>query len=126
MPETVTVRDDLQIIQVESFGDIGIEDFKRTLEMILKLHQERGFTKLFVDGTRQESVPDTMPVFEFGVDVTKAIQKVKIALAISSKTWRESQFFVNVARNRGAYIEMFDSADKALDWLIGETSVARP
>ena len=32
MPEEVTTREDLQVIQVKSYPDITIEDFKKTLD----------------------------------------------------------------------------------------------
>ncbi len=117
MPETVTVLEDQKIIHVVSIGDITYDDLQETLAAVLKLQQERGINRVLVDATRQESFPDTMPVFEFGEAVPAALGDAKIAIAISPRTWEAVQFFSTVARNRGANVEMFDTTDEALKWL---------
>ncbi len=118
MPETVTVREDLQIIQVESSGDISVEDLQGSLAEILRLHEERGLNRVLVDCRRQESLPATMPVFEFGEAVPAVLGSVSIAIALSPHTWEEIQFFETVARHRGAHVQSFDSTDEALKWLL--------
>jgi len=45
MPEKVSIREDLQIIQVESYGEISAEDLQASLRMVAKIQQERGLTR---------------------------------------------------------------------------------
>jgi hypothetical protein len=66
MPEKVTIREDLHVIQVESYGVVSLEDLKGSLEAVARIRQERGYTRVFVDATQQTSFPSTFPVFEFG------------------------------------------------------------
>lgn len=118
MPETVTIREKLKLIHVESSGDIGVDDLRGSLAEILKFHQERGFTRVLVDATKQESMPETMPVFEFGEAVSAALGSVKIAIAHSPRTWEKIQYFITVARQRGAHVQAFDTIDEARKWLL--------
>ena len=55
MPEEVTIREDFQVIQVKSYGDITTEEFKATLDAILRIRDGQGLTKVFVDATKVTS-----------------------------------------------------------------------
>ena len=71
MPQTAAVREDLQIIQIDGYGEVTPEDLKESLEAALRIHQERGLTKVFVDATRMTSFPSTLPTIEFGSDLAE-------------------------------------------------------
>ena len=45
MPETVTVHDDLEIIEVHSFGQVTKEDLLQSLEVVDQIYQTRGYSK---------------------------------------------------------------------------------
>jgi hypothetical protein len=124
VPEKVTIREDLQIIQIESYGEVRAEDLQGSLEAVAKIRQERGLTKVFVDATKETSFPSTFPVFEFGSALANTIRGMKFAVAASPKTDRDLRFLETVAANRGAHVSVFDSVEAALAWLIEEPSNA--
>ncbi|MBU8922073.1 MAG: hypothetical protein KOO63_09670 [Bacteroidales bacterium] len=118
MAEKVTIREDLQIIQVDSYGDVNAEDLKKSLETVFKIRQEQGLTRVLVDATRETSLPSTPRVFEFGSQLAELLRGMKFALATSPETDRDLRFLVTVAINRGAQVSVFDSVDDALVWLM--------
>jgi hypothetical protein len=120
MPEEVTIREDLQVIQVTSYGDITTEDFKKTLDAILRTHQEQGLTKVLINGTEVTSYPTTFPVYDFGSQVASSLRGMKIAIAMSLMKQDVSVFFETVVINRGGIVKVFDSPDAALAWLLKE------
>ncbi|MHC4346589.1 MAG: hypothetical protein ACYSUP_18125 [Planctomycetota bacterium] len=117
MPEEVTVREDVEVIQVTSYGDVTMEDFSKTLNSILKIREDRGLAKIFVDGTAVTSYPSTSPVFDFGSQVADSLRGIRVAIVATLNKRDESLFFETVARNRGGHVSVFDSPDAALAWL---------
>jgi len=119
MPEKVSIREDLQVIQVESYGEVTSEDLKESLAAVSRIQQERGLTRLFVDATKETSVPGTSKIFDFGQKVGMELRGWRVAIAVSPATATDLSFFQNIALNRGAHVETFDSTDTALAWLVG-------
>jgi len=117
MPEEVTIGNDLETIQVKSCGDITLEDLKKTLDSILRIKEDRGLTKVFVDTTTVTSYPSTFPVFEFGAQAACSLRGVKIAIVAVSGTRNDVRFFETVVRNRGGDVSLFDSPTAALAWV---------
>ena len=117
MPERVTVREDLQIIQIDSYGEVTADDLRGSLDAVFGIRQERGFTKVFVDASRETSFPSTLPVFDFGSDLAQTARGMKFAIVSSPKTDSGLRFLETVTHNRGGQLRVFDSADAALAWL---------
>lgn len=117
MPEEVTIHKDLEIIQIESCGNIATEDFQKTLDTILRIRQDQGLNKVFVDATKATSYPSTMLIYDFGSQVADLLRGLKVAIVVVPVTYNESLFFETVARNRGGNVSLFDSPAAALAWL---------
>jgi hypothetical protein len=122
MPETVSIREDLQIIHVDSYGDITVEDLKTSLNTILRFRKERGLTRVLVDATKETSLPSTLPIFEFGKDFAARVRGMSFALVAGQVTRDRVELLETVAINRGADVEMFDTTDAALAWLTEDPS----
>ena len=120
MPEEVTIREDLQVIHVRSRGDITTEDFKKSLDAILRIRQAQGLTKVFVDATKATSYPSTTSIFVFGSEAVEPLRGIKLAIASPPGIRDDPAFFETVTRNRGAVVRSFDSPDAALAWLTKE------
>jgi hypothetical protein len=118
MPDKVTVREDLQIIQVDSYGDVTANDLMQSMETVMNIQRERGISKVFVDATKQTSMPSTMPVFEFGSKLAQNAGALRFAVAVLQNTKEKVGFLETVARNRGAQFKIFDSTEAALAWLM--------
>jgi hypothetical protein len=117
MPETVTLDEDLGIVRIESYGDVTAEDLKATLASALRIHQERGFTRGFVDATKVTSYPSTFSIHDFGLQAVESISRIKVAIAAPTGKLNDPVFFETVLRNRGINIRVFDSPEAALGWL---------
>ena len=117
MPEKVTIREDLQIIQVESYGEVTTEDLKGSLDAVFKIRQDRGLTEVFVDATKQTSFPSIVPAFKFASKLAETVRSMRFAVATAPETRHNQEFLETVASNRGAQVKVFDSADAALAWL---------
>ena len=117
MPETVTLDEDLGIVRVESYGDVTAEDLRATLASALRIHQERGLTRGFVDATKVTSYPSAFFIHDFGLQAAESLMGIKVAIAAPRVQLKDSRFFETVVRNRGANLRLFDSPDAALEWL---------
>ena len=120
MPEDVTIREDLQVIQVTSHGTITKGDFEASLDALLRIRDEQGLTRVFVDATKVTSYPSTMSIFDFGLKAAGAIRGIRLAIATPPGIRDDPAFFENVMRNRGGSVRVFDSPDAALMWLTKE------
>ena len=120
MPERVSILEDLKIIKVDSYGDVSIADLKQSMEKVIKIHQEKGLTKVFIDASKETDLPSTFPVFDFGTELAQILGKLKFAVVTAPKLKGILRFLETVTVNRGAQVRMFDSADSALAWLMGK------
>ena len=94
------------------------EDLQATLASALKMHQELGVHRGFVDATNVTSYPSTYPIFDFGSQAAARLRGLKIAIAAPPGNLIDPRFFETVTKNRGANIRAFDSTDAALAWLM--------
>ena len=118
MPEEVTVLEDLQIIKVDSYGDVTATDLKKALEAVVRIRQERGLTRVFVDATKQTSLPDTFSAFKFGERLAHAIQGLRVAVVGGKMLAKDLEFIQTVTQNRGGILQVFDTKEDALAWLM--------
>jgi len=119
MPETVTILEDLGIIEVRSFGDVSAEDWQKSVDTVMELVRSRGMTKVLVDSLDLVSMPRTWTLYEFGnlLAATKFPASVKIAAAIQGPLREDLKFVETVATNRGRQMKVFGSIDEAIAWL---------
>jgi hypothetical protein len=117
MPERVSVIEDQEIIKVDSYGVISIDDLRQSMETVERIHQEQGLNKVFVDATKETAFPSTLPTFEFGTELAQSMANVRIAVITSERMKNVIRFLETVAQNRGAEVQIFDSTDAAFDWL---------
>ena len=117
MPERVTILEDKGIILVESFGTISVEEIRSSLDQVIKIQQETGLKKLLVDGTKERSLPETFPLYEFSEDLAKSLRGTQIAVITSLFTHEDLSFMETVIANRGGQIKVFDDYDEAVIWL---------
>ena len=118
MPEDVTVLEGQEIIKVHSWGIIKPRDLWKTLQTVMRIHDESGLRKVLVDATGENTFPATGDVFDFGEELAKAHDKgMQFAIVTSPGTALDLQFLETVARNRGGFVQNFMSEEEALIWL---------
>jgi hypothetical protein len=117
MPETVTVNEELGIVEIRSFGKVTREDLARTVDQVERVRREIGTDRVLVDLRGQESLPGTLDLFAFGAEVLPRTLRVAGLVCADQATIDDLRFGESVARNRGAELRLFDSFDEALAWL---------
>jgi hypothetical protein len=119
MPEVVTVREDLGIIEVRSYGEVSEQELTSSREEVSEIIRERGIKKVLVDACDLTSLPSTFPLFLFGKSFADEdiLRTMMMAAVTSEKTTKDVAFIETVARNRGVEMRIFDSTDAAIDWL---------
>ncbi len=74
--------------------------------------------RVLAEGSTQQRRVTSMDAFKSGAQAAESIPGLKLAICIYEYTPDETtQFFKNVAYNRGATIEFFNDKQKALAWL---------
>ncbi len=114
MPETVEFIKDKNYILVRSFGDTGIEDWKRSMKQVRKIFARTGARSVLVDVREQTTTPDTFDIFEFGENLPGDL---KFAIVSSETTRRDQDFLETVGRNRAKPIRLFGDYEEATNWL---------
>jgi hypothetical protein len=117
MPEEVSILADLGIIQVDSYGHVSERDLLASMEEVLAIYRDRGFSRVFVDASRETSLPATLPLHQFGAVLSEDATSLKFAVLVSEQVREELRFLETVTRNRGMEVRMFASRDEALAWL---------
>ena len=117
MPEEVSILEDLGIIQVDSYGEVTEADLLASMEEILEIQKARGLTRVFVDASRETSLPRSLPLHQFGSALSKDAMMLKFAVLVNESVREDLHFLETVTKNRGMQVRMFDSRQKAFAWL---------
>jgi hypothetical protein len=124
MPETITVHDDLEIIEVHSFGQVTKQDLLQSLQAVDQIYQTRGYNKVLIDAQEEEGIPNAIDLFMFGDSMGKAyVSKTgRFAVVTSEATRKDLEFLAKTSQDRGMKVDVFMSVDEAIDWLNGKTT----
>ena len=121
MPEKVKIREDMQIIQIDSCGHVSADDLNGSLEAVIKISDERGINKVLVDAMRLDTLPSAGFIYQFGESLTKAfVRGVQFAIVIPQNSKADHRFMETIAQNRGGLFMDFHYREDALDWLMRE------
>jgi hypothetical protein len=101
MPETLTVNEELKIIESKSSGDLKPEEMRHTMGEATKINQATGIKLGLVDMTKVTSLPKTFDLFQLAKELPR---QFKIALVCKKEQAIRKQlaFAETVAINRGA------------------------
>lgn len=97
-------------------GPITVEDRIRNRRDMLQFCQERGINKVLADMRGQESLADTMEIFDFSEATVEMIRGFQIAIVFDPGDL-DARFIGEVAANRGAHVRSFHIFDQAREWL---------
>jgi hypothetical protein len=118
MPERVTIEENLRIIHVDSYGDVTAKDLQGSIKAVARINKEHGFTKVFVDATKETSLPSTFHSFDIGSQLANAVRLLRVAVLGSTRLKKNLTFIETVAHNRGALVKVFYSRKDAMAWLM--------
>ncbi len=116
MPDLLTINKDENIIEIKSYGVVSKNDIKESIAKIKQIYNEIGINKIIVDTTKQESMPDTMGIFDIFTTFPRDF-KVALIRNDGQVTSEDIHFIETIAHNRGIMIKAFSSIDDAKEWL---------
>ena len=117
MPIDVTYDEKKELIVVDSYGNIQFQNLRETLDQIKGFVLSTGSTKVFVDATKEDSLPGIYNVYRFGKLIAEETCLVKYAIIPSESTIRELKFMETVSINHGGLFRLFESKSDAIKWL---------
>jgi hypothetical protein len=98
--------------------EISPESNDKLWAALAKACKKHKCLKVFAEGPTQKRRLSSLDAFQSGSQASESIPGLKLAICIYEYTPDETtEFFKNVAYNRGATIEFFNDKQKALDWL---------
>jgi len=116
MPDKIRVNENLGIIEVKSLGEVSKDDIEQSIAKVREIYNERNIKKILVDTRRQETMPDTLDIFDL---FSTFPREFKLALLIveSQATAEDISFGETVGVNRGVLVKIFYDEEQALQWL---------
>lgn len=116
MPQEVRFNEDLGIIEIHSHGSITEAEILQSREMVMDLKAEKGAECVLVDTRQETTLPSTMVLFEFVVNLPANIL-VAFLVKKTQASRSDVRFAETVAVNRALPMRTFHSRDDAIEWL---------
>jgi hypothetical protein len=117
MPEMVNVDKEQGIILIDSSNLVDTDDLSKSLETVLQIAQDTGFTKVLVDTSTLILLPSLLHLHLFAEELSRKTQGFKHAIVVSEHSPKDLGHIETAAMNRGVHIQMFTSKTDALNWL---------
>ena len=116
MPDEVRFNQELNLIEVRSFGVVTKSDIVGSIEKIRQIQEDTGVNRLLVDTTAQETLPNPIEIFEI---FSAYPREIRTALLVkrTQTTAKDVEFVETVALNRGKTVRLHDDLEQALEWL---------
>ena len=116
MPATVSLDNELQIIEVRLFEHVSLDDAEASIAEVLRLHDLHGIRQVLADFSEQTSVPDTLIVFDFARHMPREMRWALLGSG-QNATASDMSFIETIAKNRDIPVRRFQSREDALGWL---------
>ncbi|MGB5218687.1 MAG: hypothetical protein WBN66_10355 [Smithella sp.] len=98
--------------------EISPESNEKLWKELSQACKKHNCLKVLAEGSSQKRRVTTMDAYESGAKASESIPGLKLAICIYEYTTdATTEFFKNVAYNRGVRIEFFKDKKKALAWL---------
>lgn len=124
MPYEVAVDEDHKIVTVRLWGIVLSGEHRAARREAARLCVEREFRRLLVDlrDIKPQRTSSTMRCFDFGESLVQgAVPKgtfIAHVMPTDPASFRDVHFTVNVAKNRGGFVEEFTTLAEASQWLL--------
>ena len=105
MPDGVRLNRELSIIEVKSYGVVTRDDISNSIRLIQEIQEETGVSKLLVDTTEQEALPDAIEILKFFrfIRVKSKPPCWLTSRRLPPKTWNSSKRWRVTAENWYAF-----------------------
>ena len=105
------------IIQLEFKNQVSSDRLNHTLEEVIASRKSQEISRILL---KYSNTSDNLPVaevFRFGVEIARWSTQLIVALVDRPEISTQLTFLETVARNRGAHVKLFQSAQEAESWL---------
>jgi len=116
MPEEVSISENRKYITIHSFGELSVDELKKVIRKVMRVHQEHGIAKVIVDSSQQDVFPTFIDALE-GAKYLGEMTKGKIKFAIIVRNPSDHGLFREAALLHQAQISYFDNYESAMKWL---------
>jgi len=118
MPEKVQYNEELNLIEISSYGMVTEADLTSSIKDIIHYIQETGSEKVFIDTLEQTSYPGAHTISRI---VSSMPNEVRYAVLASEQqsTYEDLIFSETVSYNRGITLKIFNTKDAIQEWLAG-------
>jgi hypothetical protein len=119
MGDQVRYNRELDLIEVQSSGEVSGQVLAQSLKEVGRIHRDRGAVAVVVDASEIVSMPSAGGIHQFVLSILdlELSQKVQFAILIGDAVKAELRFLETVARNRGVLMRAFEKREDALLWL---------
>lgn len=117
MPEEVSISENRKYIIIRSFGEASVDELKKTIREVMRVHQEYGIAKVIVDSTQRDILPtfiDALEGAKYLGETTKGT--IKFAIIVRN-TPSDHDLFMQAAMVHQTQISYFDNYESAMKWL---------
>jgi len=118
VPDIVSILEGHEIVLVQSSADVSKTDMLKSRELIKRLSEDHGISKVLIDTTNLLSLPNAFDLFEFVTSTSRVLRRIdKLAIVSSTATGEDLKFIETVALHRGLHTRIVDSIPEAIAWL---------
>lgn len=116
MPDIIKILNNLNVIQIESYGSVSYETILLSIQKIKKINDETGIEHILVDARKQESMPREFFLYEFASNLPEHL-KFAIIISREQDIVKAMELIKITALEKGIRVEIFENRQEALDWL---------
>ncbi|MCF6169643.1 MAG: hypothetical protein L3J31_00920 [Bacteroidales bacterium] len=116
MPDKITINEQLQLASVVPYGKVTSDEIENSINELARLFKEEKIDKVLVDTTKIEALPNAARLYSLSKKFP-AVLKFALVASRDQLIFEELQFIETTSINKGKMVKVFESAEKAGDWL---------
>ena len=116
MPSSVKLNKAGDVIEIQSYGVVTKENIAESITKIKELNANTTVSKILVDTTKQEKLPDAFKLLELAKTFPRDL-KVAMVINDTQPTKTDIHFVETANLNRGVDIKYFTDINQATHWL---------
>jgi len=118
MPLYMEYNEKHGIIEVESIGDIDVNELIDIRDRVISTVSEHRSNRILADIRKQTNHINIIKIWDYGSTLWDVMSnKIRIAIVHEDQKEEGLSFFITVAKNRGFSIDEFTTREAAVEWL---------
>ena len=117
MPEIINYKEEWNVVYVNSFGEVTLEEVQNSIQEVSLLMQQLPTKNLIVDVSKQCKPLELLETFTICKDHMPTLPPdMKIAYIVASRPQQSHKFFTLLSESLGFPVRAFMSIDNARYW----------